>query len=330
MLPALEQQYQYVDVDHPHDPVPDNDDASLGEGAFGEVFLLKGRFQDELFAVKLLKLRKVKNAGVSTDTLRQEAANLRRLTHPNIIRMWAECQEDKGKFYGIVMEFAAGGSVQTHIQKAGGKTVPQSKRWFEELCAGLHHMHQECRMQHRDVKPQNLLLGNNDRLKIADLGLACAYQTAQSLSKQGTSLYMSPEKASGQKYGTMDDMWAAGCILLELLRGEGIGLLCPAGLGLSVSVSAGHKMIVSDLTAVLKDRDCFPAAEEIVARILQVLSRVRLCMVGLWWGSLGVLWWQAGLHLSPPSQFAPSQFALRLVTSIFDRSPFFVLIDETF
>jgi hypothetical protein len=209
-LPALEQQRQRADVDHPHDPASDNGDASLGEEAFGEVFLLRGRFQDELFAVKLLKLRKGKNAGVSTETLRQEAANLRRLTHPNTIRTWAECQEDKGKFYGVVMEFAAGGPVHTHVQKAGGKTVPQSKRWFEELCAGLHHLHQECRTQHRDLKPQNLLLGDNGRLKIAYLGLVCACQTAQSLSKQGTSLCTSPGKASGQKHGTTDDTWAAG------------------------------------------------------------------------------------------------------------------------
>ena len=161
-------------------------------------------------------------------------------------------------------------------------------------------------MQHRDLKPQNLLLDGKDCLKIADLGLACACQTAQSLDKKGTEIYMSPEKVSGQKYGTMDDMWAAGCILLELLLGEGISQSClpediprcPTGLGVMVAAeircwdrvgqrgmsSAGIGSDVSDLIDVLKDRDCFPrcfpAAEKIVVRLLQVLRVARRIA---WW-----------------------------------------------
>ena len=109
MLPAVSEQYDYVSTDASHELVDDRDDASIGEGAFGEVFLTKGRFHKELYAIKLVKIKKVERAGVSTDAMRQEAANMRRLSHVNIIRMWAECQEDKGKLYGIVMEYAAGG-----------------------------------------------------------------------------------------------------------------------------------------------------------------------------------------------------------------------------
>ena len=144
--------------------------------------------------------------------------------------------------------------------------MPQARQWLLELGQGLCHMHHECRMQHRDLKPHNLLLDGQDRLKISDLGLACAYQTVQSLSKQGTQLYMSPEKASGKKYGTMDDMWAVGCILLELLRGEGMEKLCPAGLW------SGNIGFTQGLVAPLKEeKSCFAGAVDLVLRLLQVL-----------------------------------------------------------
>ena len=270
MLPSVKQLYEYVHADHPHDPVSDRDDSSLGEGAFGEVFLAKGKIVvEELVAIKMLKLKKVKNAGVSTDTMRQEAANLRRLNHINVVRMFGEVQEEDGKLYGIVMEYAPGGSVQGRIKDAAGKGLPQARQWLLELGQGLCHMHHECRMQHRDLKPQNLLLDGQDRLKISDLGLACAYQTVQSLSKQGTQLYMSPEKGSGKRYGTMDDMWAVGCILLELLRGEGMGALCPAGLG---SHAPGNAGFTEGLVAPLKEeKSCFAGAVDLVLRLLQVL-----------------------------------------------------------
>jgi serine/threonine protein kinase len=267
MLPSVKDGYLYVDVNDPHSPVSDRDDSSLGEGAFGEVFLAKGKFNGELVAIKMLKLKKVKSHGVSIDTMRQEAASLRRLTHINIVRIWSECQEEDGKLYGIVMEYAPGGSVQGRLKYAAGKGLPQARQWLLELGQGLCHMHHECRMQHRDLKPHNLLLDGQDRLKISDLGLACAYQTAQSLSKQGTGLYMSPEKGSGKKYGTMDDMWAVGCILLELLRGAEMATLCPAGL------SFANEGFIQGLVAPLQEETsgCFAGAVDLVLRLLQVL-----------------------------------------------------------
>jgi serine/threonine-protein kinase RIO1 len=192
-LVAFDQQYQFVCTKEPHDDVDDDDkdEAELGAGAFGEVYLIRGKIiTDERFAVKLLRLKKVENAGVDPITMRMEACNLRRLTHVNIIRMWGECQYKKGKWYGIIMEYAAGGSVQAYIDSANNKPVLHTKQWLQELCEGLSHMHQEARMQHRDLKPHNLMLSSRLVLKIADLGLACAHETAQSLSKKGTQLYM--------------------------------------------------------------------------------------------------------------------------------------------
>ena len=80
---------------------------------------------------------------------------------------------------------------------------------------------------------------------------------------------MSPEKGSGKRYGTMDDMWAVGCILLELLRGEGMGALCPAGLG---SHAPGNAGFTEGLVAPLKEeKSCFAGAVDLVLRLLQVL-----------------------------------------------------------
>ncbi len=78
---------------------------------------------------------------------------------------------------------------------------------------------------------------------------------------------MSPEKGSGQKYGTMDDMWAVGCILLELLRGAEMATLCPAGL------SFANEGFIQGLVAPLQEETsgCFAGAVDLVLRLLQVL-----------------------------------------------------------
>ena len=80
-------------------------------------------------------------------------------------------------------------------------------------------------IQHRDLKPDNVILDASGRAHIIDFGLACKASASRSLAltRIGTDAYSSPEKAKGERYGPADDVWAIGCMLAELLLGRPIG-----------------------------------------------------------------------------------------------------------
>ena len=153
------------------------------------------------------------------------------ITHQNVIRYFTTCmyerevEEEMKREYCIVMELASGGTLAQRImeQTSAGKPFAAEviTRIGVQLCSALHHMHRDCKFIHRDLKPQNILLDARGNVKICDLGLATVVNNtaaSASLSKKGTTEYMSPEKGNRRRYGEKDDMWAVGCILVELVR----------------------------------------------------------------------------------------------------------------
>jgi hypothetical protein len=200
-LPSLDEAYTLASIESGAACSSDDDDnASLGSGGFGDVYLMRGKIDNKLYAVKYIRVMKAKQSGIDKMRLLKEGGNMQRLTHRHIIRMWNQCQRKNGKFYCLVMDYADGGTLAQYIAKHGRVPTSQIRKWLSQLCAGLHHMHRECKMLHRDLKPQNLLLSTDSVSKelivrITDLGLACTYESKQSLSKGvGTHHYMSPEK----------------------------------------------------------------------------------------------------------------------------------------
>eukprot|EP00937_MAST-01D_sp_MAST-1D-sp2_P005624 g5624.t1 len=225
-----------------YDYEPDEDGAYLGEGAVGEVYCMKSKADGSLRAVKMVSLRKLRTFRVEEEALRQEARAMQRLYHKNIVRYFAsyDLGRGSGRKFCLVMELAPGGSVFERLKEAragaGARAIPEAQivAWAAQVGSALHHMHAECRMIHRDLKPQNLLLDAQGDIKVADLGLACADETNMAhTSHVGTNSYMSPEKARAQKYGPKDDMWAMGCVLFELLvptEQAALARFAPAGL----------------------------------------------------------------------------------------------------
>jgi hypothetical protein len=209
-LPSLRISYKFVIKESGADCSSDDDDsASIGEGAFGEVFLMRGNYDNQLYAVKLIKVKKAENNGVNKKQMLQEGSNMQRLTHQNIIRMWNQWQHKNGtmRFYCLVMGYADQGTPDAYITKHGRVPTAQIRTWLSQLCAGLHHMHRECRMLHRDLKPQNILLSTHAVsgeliVRITDLGMASTYESKMSQSKGvavGTHDYMSPEKVRDER-----------------------------------------------------------------------------------------------------------------------------------
>jgi len=206
--------------------------ARLGGGTFGSTYRMRKKDGiDELrYAVKFIEDR---DSELPQSKLAKEARLLAKLDHPHTVRYFDsfrhtvkardEDEEDKSQFI-IVMELLSGGSLEMKMT-----TPPQppsaAATWVQQAASGLAYMH-SLNLQHRDLKPANVMLDSAGRAKIIDFGLACvssASRRSRTKTKVGTDAYMSPEKAFGKRYGPEDDVWAAGCILAELLLGRTIG-----------------------------------------------------------------------------------------------------------
>jgi serine/threonine protein kinase len=116
----------------------------------------------------------------------------------------------------IVTELLSGGTF-SHMVRETKPTEAQLWQWTEQIASALAFMH-SLKMQHRDLKPDNVLFSEHGQPKIIDLGLACTLSSKSRVSTKqggtvGTNLYMSPEKGRGKSYVGRDDVWALGIML---------------------------------------------------------------------------------------------------------------------
>ncbi|KAH8093462.1 serine/threonine kinase [Aureococcus anophagefferens] len=194
--------------------------SQLGEGSFGATHTMRNIDDGQLYAVKLIKIKK---AGVPIENLQQEASRLAKLHHPNIVRYYTSFK--KKPFFAIVTELLTGGSLLERIDGAAGPLpAGQIKRWTIQIASALAHMHAR-RMQHRDLKPDNVLFDARGDARIIDLGLAqivVAKSKVSSKNAVGAELYRSPEKALGSAYDAKDDIWALGCMVAGAATGKSL------------------------------------------------------------------------------------------------------------
>lgn len=194
----------------------------LGLGGMGVVYLAKLPTDDGDRTVAL----KVLSPGLSNDPkllrrFEREIKILKRLRHPNIVRYYGGGTHDGQRFYA--MEFIDGGTIQDLLRKRRQLTVEQAIEVGRQLCAALEHAH-NAGVIHRDLKPANLFLARSGRLKLGDFGIARDTEaTALTAAGKtvGTYAYMAPEQIHGGEPITgKTDLYAAGCVLFEVLTGE--------------------------------------------------------------------------------------------------------------
>jgi hypothetical protein len=162
---------------------------------------------------------------VALEDLRRETLRSRRLSHPNIVRIY-DLYEAPGELAFISMEYVDGPNL--HYLRANRPSPVLPWRLLlpliRQTCEALDYAHKE-RVLHRDLKPSNLMLDSNERLKLADFGLARAMHEAESagnepMSAAGTLAYMSPQQADGNKPQVADDIYSLGATLYELLTSK--------------------------------------------------------------------------------------------------------------
>ncbi|KIY94964.1 fused [Monoraphidium neglectum] len=188
----------------------------VGEGSFGKVYKGRRRCTGQITAMKFI----VKQGKSEKDikNLRQEIEILRHLRHENIIQM-LDAFETKDHFV-VVMEFAQGELFEV---LEDDQSLPEEvvQNVAKQLVHALHYLHSN-RIIHRDMKPQNILIGANGAVKLCDFGFARAMSCSTMVltSIKGTPLYMAPELVQEQPYNHTVDLWSLGVILYELYVGQ--------------------------------------------------------------------------------------------------------------
>ncbi|MHC4884368.1 MAG: serine/threonine-protein kinase, partial [Planctomycetota bacterium] len=192
----------------------------LGEGAMGAVYRAKQLSMDRIVALKLLP-RALSESKEARERFLREARIVARLNHPYIVRGF-EVGEGNG-YHFFAMEFVDGGTTGHRMRHEGPFSEGEAIQVGLEIAEALHHAH-EAGIVHRDVKPDNIMMGQ-ESFKLADLGLATQLEEDSSLTKTGdavgTPYYMAPEQVEG--WDTLDarvDIYALGASLYHLVTGQ--------------------------------------------------------------------------------------------------------------
>ncbi|MGN7763649.1 Stk1 family PASTA domain-containing Ser/Thr kinase [Paenibacillus sp. 22594] len=150
---------------------------------------------------------------------RREAQSAASLSHPNVVSIYDVGQEDE--IHYIVMEYVEGKNLNEIIKERAPLQVDESIRIASQICDALDHAHQN-QIIHRDIKPHNILIGRNGRVKVTDFGIARAVTSTtitQTGSVVGSVHYFSPEHAKGVATGEKSDLYSLGIVLYQMLTG---------------------------------------------------------------------------------------------------------------
>lgn len=192
----------------------------VGKGGMALVYEAYDTRLERPVAVKLLKRDFIDDEGFR-ERFRQEARSAANLSHPNIVTVH-DFGADENSVY-IVMEFVSGTDLKSRIKQTGSLSSREGIPLILQACAGLGYAHR-AGIVHCDVKPQNMLVTRDNRLKITDFGIARALATIDPLEKSdvvwGSPQYISPEQAAGSPPSPASDVYSIGVVIYELFSGH--------------------------------------------------------------------------------------------------------------
>ncbi|MCU5745751.1 Stk1 family PASTA domain-containing Ser/Thr kinase [Staphylococcus sp. SQ8-PEA] len=192
----------------------------LGGGGMSTVYLAEDTILNRSVAVKAIAV----SAGEKEEILQRfqkEVHNLTQLSHPNIVDVYDIDEGEDDNFY-IVMEYLEGPTLNDFIRAHHPLDVPTIINFTHQILEGIEHAHAH-QIVHRDIKPHNILITKDKKLKILDFGIAKALsETAKTETNSvlGTVQYLSPEQARGERTDKATDIYSIGIVLYEMLLGK--------------------------------------------------------------------------------------------------------------
>ena len=191
----------------------------IGGGGMADVYKAHDTILDRMVAVKILHAQ-LANDEEFLEKFRLEAKGAARLSHPNIVGIY-DVGHDADKHY-IVMEYIAGETLKKKVQREGCLSVEEALRIAKEIARALREAHAN-NLVHCDIKPHNILVTPDGRVKVADFGIARAV-TSSTMTYNGNVIgsvhYFSPEQAKGTKVTPKSDIYSLGVVLYEMLTGS--------------------------------------------------------------------------------------------------------------
>src|SRR5450759_625518 len=193
---------------------------TLGSGGMSVVYKAWDLRLERPVAIKVLRQDFSFDPSLS-ENFRLEAKAAANLSHPNIVTVY-DFGLDDGKLY-IVMEYIPGTDLKTVIKHRGRFTIDEAIPLIVQACAGIGYAHR-AGLVHCDVKPHNMLVTPDQRLKVTDFGIARALATISEDEQNeivwGSPQYFSPEQAAGTAPSPASDVYSIGVILYEMLTGR--------------------------------------------------------------------------------------------------------------
>jgi eukaryotic-like serine/threonine-protein kinase len=191
-----------------------------GTGGMSSVYRAHDRLLDRKVALKILHQQYTDDAEY-VERFRHEARAVATLSHPNIVTVIDRGEHDGRQF--IVFEYIEGENLKRLIERRGPAPVDQALELAMQISRGLSFAHQQG-LVHRDVKPQNILLNGDGQAKVTDFGIARSLDVKHGMTQTGTVLgtsdYIAPEQAQGQRVDEHTDVYSLGVVLYELLTSE--------------------------------------------------------------------------------------------------------------
>ena len=194
--------------------------SKVGAGGMSDVYKAKDHILSRFVAIKVLKQEFSEDSSFVTK-FRAEAQSAAGLEHPNIVNIY-DVGSENGLYY-IVMEYVEGITLKTYIEKKGQLSFKESASIAIQVARGIEAAHNK-NIIHRDIKPQNIIISKDGKVKVTDFGIARATTStatqAVTTTVMGSVHYTSPEQARGGIVDEKSDIYSAGITMYEMITGH--------------------------------------------------------------------------------------------------------------
>ena len=227
---------------------------TIGEGGMANVYLANDEILNREVAVKVLR-GDLAEDDKFVRRFQREAISASSLNHPNIVEVY-DVGEDNGLYF-IVMEYISGVTLKNLVKKRGKLSLTEIVDIMKQLTSGIACAHKN-NIIHRDIKPQNVMILDNGKIKITDFGIATALNSiemTQTNSVMGSVHYLPPEQANGKATTVKSDIYSLGILMYELLTGS-------VPFKGETAVEVAMKQLKEDLPSVVKKNPEIPQSVE--------------------------------------------------------------------